>query len=223
MNIQTKEYDTFKDFYSDISLYGLLHAELKNFIFRGESTGTYELLPSALREDNIDKLFRASKLPENQWNWEYCQQTAEHKLLRNFFMISNNNGLKVPDVKVLFNDYYDFFPAKFFNEYREWLPTELSELAALAQHYGVLTRLLDWSFDINAAIYFASLGACKRKKNNNEKENDVMVIWALNFRQIELLRTTTKNIPIRFVVPTYKDNPNLNAQKGILSYIRKKK
>ena len=47
-----------------------------------------------------------------------------------------------------------------------------------------------------------------------------MVIWALNHKTILFkgLADLTR-IPIKFVVPSYHDNPNINAQKGVLSYV----
>ena len=44
-----------------------------------------------------------------------------------------------------------------------WLPKDYYEIAALAQHYGLPTRLLDWTYDINVALYFASMEVIKEK------------------------------------------------------------
>lgn len=225
MKIQTKQYDKFENFYKDISLYGPLHNELKHFIFRGEDSGKYELLPSSLREQNIDKLFLGLKPIDPQYNWEYWQQKAEHTLLREFYKTSNINGLKIPLINSFNKSYVDLIYMDDFTNFElsTWIPDELSEIAALAQHYGTLTRLLDWTFDIYTAIYFASKGACNKILQQNYDKNDKIVIWALNSQYLQFLQPTTSKIPIKFIVPSYYNNPNICAQKGILSYIEVQK
>ncbi len=101
---------------------------------------------------------------------------------------------------------------------RKWLSPDIVELAALAQHYGLPTRLIDWTFDIFVALYFAAFGARKRHlADKNTDESDTLVIWALN-RQALAYQSKTGKIPLKFTVPPYHGNSNLYAQKGILTY-----
>jgi hypothetical protein len=62
------------------------------------------------------------------------------------------------------------------------------------------------------------MGAIKQRDKEDFKDNDTLVIWALNAHYIQFLQPTISRIPLNFVVPPYHDNPNLNAQKGLLSY-----
>ena len=221
MKIEHVKFETFDDFYKEISFNGKYYNELKLFIFRGEDSKKYKLLPSALRENNRDSLFLLHNVSIDQRNWEYWQQFAEYSNLREFYKIANNNGLKIPNIDYFNEDYINKISISFaFDNVVKWIPKELAEIAALAQHYGTPTRLLDWTFDINTAIYFASKGACKKKFNNSTYDsNDSIVIWALNSDYIQFLYNTENQIPIKFVVPAYFNNPNINAQKGVLSYL----
>ena len=55
-NVKVIEYSDFKNFYADILPSGKLWNKLKGFVFRGQSSDKYLLLPSALREKNYKKL-----------------------------------------------------------------------------------------------------------------------------------------------------------------------
>lgn len=222
MKIENIKYNSFLDFLNDVLLpSGNLYNKLDGFVYRGERTNSYKLLPGALREDQIDKLFGNGKPIDNQAQWLTWQVYAEYVLLREFYKLSNYNGLKVPKIEAISKNYNDHFPSEFLNRTgtKRWLSDDIVDLAALAQHYGVLTRLLDWSYDLYVAIYFASIGAIKAKVNDKDfQKDDTIVIWALNSFYIQFLQPTTSRIPLNFVVPPYHDNPNLNAQKGLLSY-----
>jgi hypothetical protein len=73
--------------------------------------------------------------------------------------------------------------------------------------------MLDWTFDIFVALYFAVDGICLHTIETDTISNENIVIWALNSFYLK-----NQKLPLTFVVPPYSGNANLNAQKGILTY-----
>lgn len=222
--IVEKRYDDFFSFYKDISPLSMHGGMSRTHIFRGHSSEKYKLLPSALRQENINKLYQSRMIQKDiiEREFEYIEQ--EYLLLKDFYIIASKNGLKVPYIEWIqqgianqpksyefYREVLYLYPKKI--EKPAWILKEMAYIAALAQHYGVLTRLLDWTFDIHVALYFATYGACK----NNIKD-DFVTIWALNTMYISDNLEGESNNQLKSVIPPYCDNPNINAQKGILTY-----
>lgn len=195
--------------------------DFRNFIFRGHGDTNHELTPSVLRRDigsikKIQSMSARISITETDLLFESKQIEAEIAILRQFYKISNRNGLFTPPTEHWFKDDIHLVNNQFAvgdrDKDEEWLPKELLELAALAQHYGIPTRLMDWSHDPFTACFFASTSDI-----GDDNAHDICV-WAMNSHWITLLKKSGKINKINFFTPNYKNNENVTAQKGLFTY-----
>ncbi|MBH0346382.1 hypothetical protein BK731_16900 [Bacillus thuringiensis serovar muju] len=212
------------DIYNEFSPIGKYSFLFDGYIFRGESSEKYKLLPSALREDknsfyklfnyaNFDTSSNGFHFDHPQREFENFYQTAELTALKRFYDLADLKGLNLPDAPFLRGDILNKFTLGSTRRLGDvWIPDEMLEIAALAQHYGVPTRLIDWTVNIFTSLYFASIGVIKSGWVDGN-----MVLYALNYEIIEFLKPTKHKIPLRLVRPDNYRNPNLNYQKGVLS------
>ena len=202
------------DFIHSISYGGELYNTFNNgFIFRGHSSSIYKLLPSALRKEGMigTNLIKSDEYIKIYG--ELLQIYRESQLLQQFYKNCDDTGLYLPfiDEKNLYYLLNEDRIASTFPPFEYWPPKDYYELMSLAQHYGIPTRLLDWSRDLNVAIYFALSDYLRGKEI---RENEYMTIWAMDAGSLEL---ESKPLPLKIIKPRYHNNPNLHAQKGVFS------
>ena len=192
--------DCFDFLEHDLTPRGKYHYLLDRFVFRGEARSDYSLLPSILRKETRSKWLSS---PFNEWSNEDTQSTQLHlelKILRRFFQLSNKRGLLLPSCRILECD--DFKAHEIISNLKTWYPFvynnencfALMTVAALAQHYGAPTRFLDWTYDINTALFFAS---CKPKVI---PESNCMVVWAIDKKILDNYEAV-QDMPIKFITP----------------------
>ena len=79
------------------------------------------------------------------------------------------------------------------------------QILSLGQHYGLPTRLLDWSYSLYIAVYFAYSNVNKSREN--------VVIWALNKDHIIWQNSDA----VLFTEHRVKENNNQKNQMGIFT------
>ena len=150
---------------------------------------------------------------------EQFQYQKEVNSLMKFFDNGDKVGLKIPvsqDIRKLLDHNADVK-----NKYRFYWPNpDYFELISLAQHYGVPTRALDWSYDYKVALYFAVKNILNKDYLCNEKPKNA-VLWAFNYKYLDIdyLLSETNPFAIKHYRPEYNSNPNLNAQKGLFTFV----
>lgn len=222
MFLEERYFDTAKDLLNHLCSW---NNDLSSYAFRGQSSDEYKLLPSSLRLDNkkysekIFDNFRNEK--KDGLDFEWFQILSEFTLIRDFHKLSDFNGLAMPDTPFLqektISKYDRTFATRSMRKKEpfNWIPNELLNITALAQHNGIPTRLLDWTRDSLVAAYFAS-----KESNRNKSKN--LVIWCLNLEFLSFCIDMGQLPSLRIVTPPYFGNNNLTAQKGLFTHIHTK-
>ena len=197
------------------------------YVFRGESDSDRHLIPFAYRTESknskisgrkkikmeVERYLKRQRLIMPADGLDMGQDFYEIATLMWFYDMANRQGLRVPDIPhmSLGNEFFEAQKQAFKINGKDFLE-RWSDIAAVAQHYGVPTRMLDWTFDVNLALYFAVM---KLPVNDPSAEHPSAVsLWALDKSRI-----ASMDVGVRIIVPKYCDNPNISAQSGLFTLL----
>ena len=139
------------------------------------------------------------------------QNKKESSILKKFFNYADKCGLKVNTNNTTRELIHP--PSQIQSKLAE-IFFDYPEIISLAQHYGLPTKALDWSYDYKVSLYFA----VKDVLSNLDTQDSVL--WALNYKLFEnQLSDNEYIINLNIYRPEYNTNPNLTAQKGLFTFL----
>lgn len=210
------------------------------FLFRGQALSSWNLHPASFRESGTDWINRwvLTRAPDAEkrglllkpYVETASRRIAEQKIASDFFVRCERLGLPVPNISQQAHrtvSLYSDFPLRYpkLNKL-EWPSRELYPVFAHAQHYGIPTRLLDWTTDPLAAAFFSAESALHESNVNADSRITIWRILAYGVSAgdwfLQRVRTTQNDHKFGcdlVSVPQY-GNENLRAQKGLFTINR---
>lgn len=185
------------------------------WMFRGQSEAVWSLTPRALRADAF-KGFVAGQIQMPPYTF-HERLGLERSVVNEFAGLISRFGFEIPD------DAQDLRDRE-TSELRtvdgiDFPPLRERAIHALAQHYGVPTRLLDWSGRPLYAAYFAAADAAEPGRKPPPNSDGRMAIWAVQSWFIEEISRKWEPGAVLVTAPTVS-NPNLHAQMGAFTLVR---
>ena len=208
-----------------------------DWMFRGHWDSTWSLIPAAFRKGwykgfllqtdkkvsgtptiKKPKIINLNDIKSGQikTNKKFKHQIMiECALLEHFMTISASRNIPYDPVP-LFSKYRDDLQeASETNNYgklKRWPKPSIWSLMTLAQHHGMPTRFLDFTYDPFIAAFFAATQPFfdeHIKKKRKSKRDKSLCVWIIN-------KETADKKSWKEVLKTSDETPNIVAQSGVL-------
>jgi hypothetical protein len=207
--------------------------DLRDWVFRGHADLDWKLVPSILRCEGKPEPWKRFLSSEDERAAadsnirDIVRKRAEFQAIVEFMTAADRVGLAIPeDSQILRSSQH--LAALVVGAPPErgaaplsdglWPPRAMLSIVALAQHYGILTRLLDWSWRPRVAAYHAVERALF---GPGPLRSDRLVVWGLRHAFITWGWWKGQDSKlVTLVTAPQATNPNLAAQAGLFTVVR---
>ncbi len=181
----------------------------EQFLFRGHKNYSWVLEPSFYRKLRLgEENFINESFPirEMQLYYSFVEEANKLGIQVEFEALENAKG---------FNNNGIFDTQAHLDKLLKWPSKKDYRVLGLAQHYGVRTRLLDWTRNALTAVFFAATEAFNDIKPKEKITEDKKIgIWIIPEVIFHIARIV--NIAELIEIPTHQ-NENIRAQDGLFS------
>lgn len=223
MNYHLHSFNTAQELWDAIrpeSIHKTLGLNADNrLIYRGQADSSWLLSPNSARGKNNVNIEQQAK--------------DEVQLILYFLEYCDNTGIQVPgDLYDLRKNLEDIVKGNADKDLYRWPSQKHHDVLAFAQHYGVPTRLLDWSKRSFVSAYFGASEVVKLIASEIEKGTSIdldrrLAIWILDKNGVDYLNASTfhKNSseptnPFQIISVPSSTNAHIAAQQGCFSVFR---
>lgn len=217
-----KDFDSATAFLDALSPHSMWGSRPDWWVFRGQGDAEWELRPSAFRKLPFD-YGRGPYAPKPTHREQIVQEAL---LMRLFVSGINEQGGELPTQAAFGLTNWgeidriveEAAATEGTGPPTVWPPPELQQLFALGQHYGLPTRLLDWSERGRVAAYFAAEAAQRMRELGRPPGQLAVWAYAQVHEDAARLWDGSAWTPQIVRVPRSR-NPNLHAQGGVFTVV----
>ena len=196
-----------------------------SWIFRGQPDATWSLQPSAFRSGALDRYVSGQVTPINRRLLRLQERLDDElQFVMTFAAMADKAGFALPgDTPELRAE------DRYAGDGTSFPPVRYRGLFALAQHYGVPTRMLDWTPRPLVAAYFAAAHAAERLCEYKTRRRfspgwrpERIAVWALSGACLNGLAKGWDPGVVVVTAPAAQV-PNLAAQRGCFTLVEIKR